>query len=52
MQYYATYAADLPPMQLNPMQPNICHTRFTYKFQGRIFRLMDVSAEVVKDLLG
>jgi uncharacterized protein DUF1501 len=30
----------------------IDHTRLTYKFQGRDFRLTDVSGEVVKKLLG
>jgi hypothetical protein len=27
------------------------HTRLTYKFQGRNFRLTDVSGEVVKPIL-
>jgi hypothetical protein len=27
------------------------HTRLTYKFQGRNFRLTDVSGEVVKKIL-
>jgi hypothetical protein len=27
------------------------HTRLTYRFQGRDFRLTDVSGNVVKDLL-
>jgi hypothetical protein len=28
------------------------HTRLTYRFQGRDFRLTDVSGEIVKGLLG
>ncbi len=27
------------------------HTRLTYRFEGRDYRLTDVSGEVVKDLL-
>ena len=27
------------------------HTKLTYRFEGRDFRLTDVSGEVVKDLL-
>jgi hypothetical protein len=27
------------------------HTKLTYRFQGRDFRLTDVSGEVVKDIL-
>jgi hypothetical protein len=29
----------------------IDHTKLTYKFQGRHFRLTDVHGQVVKDLL-
>ena len=32
-------------------QLGIDHTKLTYKFQGRNFRLTDVHGEVVKDIL-
>jgi len=33
-------------------QLGIDHTRLTFKFQGRNFRLTDASGEVVKSILG
>jgi arylsulfatase A-like enzyme len=40
---------DLQATILNVL--GIDHTKLTYKFQGRHFRLTDVSGNVVKDLL-
>jgi len=40
---------DLHATMLHLM--GIDHTRLTYKFQGRDFRLTDVSGEIVKKLL-
>jgi hypothetical protein len=45
------------PVSIHDMQATILnrlgidHTKLTYKFQGRHFRLTDVSGEVVKKLL-
>ena len=45
------------PVHVHDLQATILHclgidhTKLTYKFQGRPFRLTDVSGEVVKDIL-
>ncbi|PYT34435.1 MAG: sulfatase, partial [Acidobacteria bacterium] len=41
---------DLHATILNRM--GLDHTRLTYRFQGRDFRLTDVEGEVVQKLLG
>ena len=45
----AVHVHDFHATILN--QLGIDHTRLTYKFQGRHFRLTDVHGHVVKDLL-
>jgi hypothetical protein len=50
-------AAVSDPVHVHDLQATILHllgldhTRLTYKFQGRNFRLTDVSGEIVKDIL-
>jgi hypothetical protein len=45
----AVHIHDLQATILN--QLGIDHTKLTYRFQGRDFRLTDVHGHVVKDLL-
>ncbi len=52
------YNVTKDPVHVHDLQATILHcmgidhTRLTYKFQGRNFRLTDVSGEVVKSILG
>jgi hypothetical protein len=51
------YAAEENPVHVNDLHATILrlfgidHTRLTYKFQGRDFRLTDVAGKVVEGIL-